>query len=229
MFELMLHEHQQCEESLLNHPNSNPDHLNLLPPEICDHICQLLPSLSLHCLTTISEKLCLTAEKEMNIRLRWLKDKVLVSESSSNILLHNSVSMLCPGLILLYSPTLSNPPIHPSKTTYLQLNKSLFTSTSTETSQALSTSHFFPINILENMTTYPICYHILYLPLSDPATSTILFFIPIDHPNIQKVRTLSNWNICLPHQGGLSSILPPYYSNIHLPPDYQKAQLTLAK
>ena len=95
--------------------------------------------------------------------------------------------------------------------------------------QAFSTSHFSPTTILENMTTSPTCYRILSLPLSDPATSTILFFIPIDHPNIQKVRTLSNWNICLPHQGGLSSILPPYYSNIHLPPDYQKAQLTLAK
>ena len=157
----MLHEHQQGEEDLLNHPNSNPDHLNVLPPEICDHICQLLPSLSLHCLTTISEKLCLTAEKEMNIRHKCLKDKVLLSESSSNILLHNSVSMLCPGLILLYSPTPSKPPTHPSKTTVLHLSKSIFSSTSSQTSQALSTSHFSPTTILE--TTSPTCYRI---PLS---------------------------------------------------------------
>jgi hypothetical protein len=79
------------------------------------------------------------------------------------------------------------------------------------------------------MTSTPICYQLLSQPLSDPATSTILFFIPIDHPNIQKARTFSSWNICLPHQGGLSSILPPSYSNIHLPTDHQKAQLTLAK
>ena len=121
----MSQEHPHSEEDLRSH--SNPDDLHILPPEICENICQLLPSLSLHCLQTISEKLCLTAEREINIRHKWLKDKVLVSESSSNILLHNSVSMLCPGLILLYSPNPSNPPTHTSKTTSLQLNKSLFT------------------------------------------------------------------------------------------------------
>jgi hypothetical protein len=137
MSELMSKE--EGEESL--RINRNPDHLELLPPKICQNICQLLPSLSLHCLTTISEKLCLTAEKEMNIRHRWLKDKVLLTESSSNILLHNAVSMLCPGLILLYSPTHSIPLPHPNHTTSLQLNKTLFSSTSSKRSQALSTSH----------------------------------------------------------------------------------------
>ena len=100
MSDLVSQAHQQDEECLV-HPSS-PSHLSLLPPELCDHICQLLPYLSLHCLPTISEQLCLTAEREINIRHGCLMDRVLLSESSSNILLHNSVSMLCPGLILLY-------------------------------------------------------------------------------------------------------------------------------
>ena len=66
----------------------------------------------------------------MNIRHKWLKDKVFLSESSSSISLQNSVSMLCPGLILFYSPTPYKAQTHPSKANSLLLYKSLFTSTS---------------------------------------------------------------------------------------------------
>ena len=210
--------------------DAHTDHLTQLPPEICEKICQLLPSLSLNCLPTISNKLCLTAEKEINIRHRQLKEKVLISQSSTVRPLHNALSKLCPGLILLYSPDTSLPPPHHTHTISLQLLKSLFDSNSPQTCQALSVPHFSATSSLDTTTTSPSCYQLLSLPLCDPTTSVLIFLIPVNHQNIQKVRSLSSWNICLPRNGGLSSLVhPSTYSTLSLPPDHEKAQFILIK
>ena len=42
--------------------------LTNLPPEICEHICQMLPSLSLYSLPTISNEFATFANKEMMLR-----------------------------------------------------------------------------------------------------------------------------------------------------------------
>lgn len=221
------------EQDHIHQDELKTDHLAQLPPEVCERICQMLPSLSLYCLPTISNKLCLSAKREMNIRHSKMKEKVMISESADNQLLHKKVSMICPGLVLYYSPNTCTPPPHKTTRTTLRMLKTIFTTTSSKTGQALCVPHFsdtnpFTLNT-SNTIPPPKCYQLLQLPLCNPANSVLLFFIPVDPPHLQKIRSMSGWNICLPHQGGLSSILPPKCSRICLPLDHEKGLLTLAK
>ena len=61
--------------------------LTSLPPEICEHICQMLPSLSLYNLPTISNEFATFANKEMKLRHKKVKKKF--SNNAKNLILND--------------------------------------------------------------------------------------------------------------------------------------------
>merc|ERR1712227_618028 len=89
-------DHSELEEQLK---------LTNLPPEICEHICQMLPSLSLYSLPTISNEFATFANKEMMLRHKKMEERqmMIMTESQSSSTIFNTISMLCPGLVMLYN------------------------------------------------------------------------------------------------------------------------------
>merc|ERR1712227_524155 len=89
-------DHSELEEQLK---------LTNLPPEICEHICQMLPSHSLYSLPTISNEFATFANKEMQLRHKKMEERqmMIMTESQSSSTIFNTISMLCPGLVMLYN------------------------------------------------------------------------------------------------------------------------------
>ena len=65
------------QKRLLEKMEVNPNEMDMkltdLPPEICEHICQMLPSLSLFNMPTISEDFQNIATREIDLRHQKVK------------------------------------------------------------------------------------------------------------------------------------------------------------
>ena len=83
--------------------------LTQLPPELTEHLLTFLPSLSLLQLPLINPQLGRQARKEVEARHARLdkKQMMILTEKSQPANILNTVSMLCPGLVLLYDSSMA--------------------------------------------------------------------------------------------------------------------------
>ena len=83
--------------------------LTNLPPELTEHLLHFLPYLSLLQLPLINPQLGGQARRELELRHSRL-DKMqmmILTEKSQPTNILNTVSMLCPGLVLLYDSSMA--------------------------------------------------------------------------------------------------------------------------
>ena len=78
--------------------------LTKLPPELSEHLLHFLPSLSLLQLPLVNPQLGRQARKELEARhARLDKQQMLIlTENSQPTNILNTISMVCPGLVILY-------------------------------------------------------------------------------------------------------------------------------
>ena len=80
--------------------------LTSLPPEVTEHIISMLPSLSLHNLPPLTRDLASMASREMRLRHEKMEMQgmmILTDSQTPPTNMLNNVSMLCPGLVMLYN------------------------------------------------------------------------------------------------------------------------------
>ena len=91
------------------YPEEGEPRLTELPPELSEHLLQFLPSLSLLQLPLLDSQLGRQARKEVEARHARL-DKTplkILTEISQPADILNTISMLCPGLVLLYDSSMA--------------------------------------------------------------------------------------------------------------------------
>ena len=83
--------------------------LTNLPPELTEHLLHFLPYLSLLQLPLINHRLGRQARKELEARHARLdkKQMLILTEKSRPANILNTISMLCPGLVLLYDSSMA--------------------------------------------------------------------------------------------------------------------------
>ena len=89
------------------YPEEGEPRLTDLPPELSEHLLQFLPSLSLLQLPLLHSGLGRQARQEVEARHARLDKtplKILTEISQPGDIL-NTISMLCPGLVILYDAT----------------------------------------------------------------------------------------------------------------------------
>lgn len=231
----------------LDDNQNQKDTFNLtdLPPEIIEKVCSFLPSILLHKIRPLSKTLNLVAIREINIRHEAL-NKVLITAAPKQI--PSVFSWFCPGLVLLHIPdftkyshlhstthTVTIRLIKPFLAYYnikddpLRMTPGLVIREEFRPApnhQALCAPHAFsaPHGHFR-------CFHLMTLPLCDPKTSAVMYFIKSGPESLYTVRNMDTWNICLPGPDGrITSLLPKSgYSRISLPSDNQEAFRTLAR
>jgi len=205
---------QELEEELHSH-------LELLPPELVERVCGLLPSSALHSLgAALPSTLGSWCARELEGRHTLLEEGPrMVKHLTSLTHLTTTLTHLCPGLILLFCPSDTSTTLHLPHTITLQLVRPLIPSYSTSP-QALVTPHFSTTP----SATHPSCYQICPLPLCDPRHSAVVYLLPS-----ALLPPLPSWNICLPPSpAGLPSLLPPSFTRLSLPINPQLAHMALA-
>ena len=93
---------------MMNSETDEPS-LTQLPPELIEHLLHFLPSLSLLQLPLLNSQLGRQARKEVEARHARL-DKTplkILTEISQPADILNTISMLCPGLVLLYDSSMA--------------------------------------------------------------------------------------------------------------------------
>ena len=83
--------------------------LTKLPPELSEHLLHFLPSLSLLQLPLVNPQLGRQARKELEARHARLdkQQMMILTENSQPTNILNTISMVCPGLVLLYDSTMA--------------------------------------------------------------------------------------------------------------------------
>jgi len=210
----LLRREQEQEEELRSH-------LELLPPELVERVCGLLPSSALHSLgAALPSTLGSWCQGELGRRHTLLEEGPRVVKHLTSLPhLTTTLTHLCPGLILLFCPSDTSTTLHLPHTITLQLIRPLIPSYSTSP-QALVTPHFSSTP----SSTLPSCYQICPLPLCDPRHSAVLYLLPS-----ALLPPLPSWNICLPPSpSGLPSLLPPSFTRLSLPTNPTLAHMALA-
>jgi len=198
--------------------------LTTLPPELCQQLCQLMPSLSLLQLPLVSSTLGRLARKEMEARHERLdRSQMMIMterDKPSNIL--NTIAMLCPGLVIFYDSEQSAENIPPlgQHTIFLPVDHPLFTTTTTSLSQCVLTRHL-------STRSQPTCLS-LTSDLQD-SSPVLILTIPVDINHVRKVRNCSIWNTVHTSKNLTDVVGRTTVKHITLHPQQNKAQSTLAK
>lgn len=198
--------------------------LTSLPPELCQKLCQFLPSLSLLELPLVTYNLGRLAMKEMELRHARLNKRKMVIMTDvrepTNIL--NTLSMLCPGLVLLYDSSQENSLELGEYTLTLTLSQPLFSlaSTCSDLSQCILTSHLnssqprgYSLTSSNNLLASPV----------------LLISIPVNIEQSGKVRHSSNWNTVNTDKKVQDILGKVAVTPVTLSQDHRMAQVILAK
>lgn len=207
--------------------------LTKLPPELSEHLIHFLPSLSLHDLPLVSPQLGRQARKELEVRhARLDKEQLMIlTEHSQPTNILNTISMVCPGLVILYDSTMTGQSyerISQTGTLALHTQQPLFSTTSSRLSQCILTNHLASRQELRS-SSRPKCFS-LTSDQQDPSLSPVLVLtIPVNINLSRKVRNGSTWNTC-----NTDKLLPQLLDRVPVTPvslsqDQGKAQTTLAR
>jgi len=218
-----------------------------LPPEICEHICQMLPSLSLFNMPTISKDFQNIATREMELRHQKLDKRkmMLMTETGDPQTIFNTIGMLCPGMVMLFNSLASGEkkngdqesnnnqrsscPVTGKHTLALHMQKSLFTTTSDRLSQCILTTHFSskcPVKPRSN----PKCFKIVSASPSDVSSSpVVMIMLPVNINHFRKIRNSNPWNIIHSNKSVSDMLGNVAVHKVILPKEHIKAQYTLVK
>ena len=108
--------------------------LTSLPPELSEHLLQFLPSLSLRLLPLLNTQLGRQARKEVEARHARLdkKQMEIMTESGEPASILNTISMVCPGLVILYNASKTGQSCEAGgHTLRLNMTQPLFSTTNT--------------------------------------------------------------------------------------------------
>jgi len=209
--------------------------LTELPPELSEHLLTFLPSLSLLQLPLINPTLGRQARKEVEARHARLdkKQMMILTEKSQPTNILNTISMVCPGLVLLYDSSMAGQSYETisqvgEHTIAINTKQPLFSTTTSTLSQCLLTNHLASTEELRS-SSRPKCFS-LTSAQQDPSLSPVLIItIPVNINLARKVRNSSPWNTCQ-----TAKLLPQLLDGVPVTPvqlsrDQGKAQSTLAR
>ena len=174
----------------------------------------MLPSLSLYNLSTISNEFATFVNKEMKLRQKKMDERqmMIMTESQSSSTIFNTISMLCPGLVMLYNSLSGSKdqdsnnnankcPVTGKHTIPLHMQKSLFSTTSDRLSQCILTTHFSnrcPMMSMKKKKpkqTHTKCYKIVSKSPNEASTTVVLIKLPVNVNDFRKIRNSNPWNI----------------------------------
>jgi len=195
--------------------------LTTLPPELCEKLCQFLPACSLLQLPLVSDSLGRLARKEMSARHARLEKRQLMiltdHREPTNIL--NTVTMLCPGIVLLYDSSQGNSPKLGDHTLSLAVSQPLFMTTSSSLSQCLLTSHL--------TSSKPKCFSLSSTNLN--LSPVLLLSIPVNINQARKMRNCGNWNTINKKEKVVDLLGKVAVTPVRFSQDHREAQSILAK
>ena len=108
--------------------------LTKLPPELSEHLLHFLPSLSLLQLPLVNPQLGRQARKELEARHARLdkQQMMILTENSQPTNILNTISMVCPGLVILYDASKTGQSCEAGgHTMRLKMTQPLFSTTNT--------------------------------------------------------------------------------------------------
>jgi len=210
--------------------------LTKLPPELSEHLLQFLPSLSLRHLPLLNTQLGRQALRELETRQARLdkKQMMILTEKSRPTSILNTISMVSPGLVLLYDSSLrgergeSDERVSQAGSIVLHSQQPLFSTTSSSLSQCILTNQLAPREEVRSARR-PTCFS-LTSDHQDPSLSPVLIItIPVNINLARKVRNSSGWNTCK-----TDKLIPQLLEGVPVTPvklcqDQGKAQTRLAK
>lgn len=211
-----------------------PSSLTKLPPELSEHLLQFLPSLSLLHLPLVNTQLGRQARKELEARQARLdkKQMMILTEKSQPTNILNTISMVSPGLVLLYDSSMRGEKYErfsEAGTILLHSQQPLFSTTSSSLSQCLLTNQLAPREEVRSATR-PTCFSLTSEQQEDPSLSPVIILtIPVNISLARKVRNISGWLTCKTDKliNQLLDGVP--LTPVKLSQDQGKAQTTLAK
>ena len=175
--------------------------LTKLPPELSEHLLQFLPSLSLRHLPLLNTQLGRQALRELETRQARLdkKQMMILTEKSRPTSILNTISMVSPGLVLLYDSSLrgergeSDERVSQAGSIVLHSQQPLFSTTSSSLSQCILTNQLAPREEVRSARR-PTCFS-LTSDHQDPSLSPLLIItMPVKINLARKVRNLNTWN-----------------------------------
>jgi len=191
------------------------------------------------------------ASREMRLRHEKMEEQGMMiltdSQTPPNNMLNN-VSMLCPGLVMLYNSLSRNKttaddesgdrnnnnkrkcPFTGKHTIELNMQKQLFTSTNDRLSQCILTTHFSnkcSVNIKKR--THPKCFKIISAGVDDDCSPVVLITVPVNINHFRKIRNTNPWNIIHSSKSVTELLGKVAVTQVSVVRDHLKAQNTLVK
>ena len=199
--------------------------LTTMPPELCQQLCQFLPAVSLLQLPLVSDNMGRLARKEMEARHARLDKRqvMILTEVNQSTDILNKITMLCPGLVVLYDSNKESeetvPQVGPH-TVLLRLERPLFTTTSPSLSQCLLTAH---------LTSSPRPRALSLSSHHHNLSPVLLLSLPVTVNLARKVKNLNTWNTVHTEKDVTDLVGRARVRKVRLETEAREAQARLAR